>query len=213
MSALWTLGHCRTHPRALSRPGGRRAQRAARRVPLPHPEAGHGAPGPQERPAPPARRTLHTGAGLLADTQARRLEVLFAGEHHAPVQASWGVYQRLIRDLQGQRPGPGKVPDATGRPRQVGEITALARPLTERSADPLTYFDRPVPPMALRQAIDGRSEHLTRHCAGAPQSDPLHHPQPHPPRTLQRPSNSNHLNPTTGTTYHTLKYEEPQYMS
>ena len=29
---------------------------------------------------------------MLIVTQARRLEVLFAGEHHAPVQASGGVY-------------------------------------------------------------------------------------------------------------------------
>ena len=44
-----------------------------------------------------ARRTLHTGADLLTDTQARRLEALFADDRHAVVQASWGVYQRLIQ--------------------------------------------------------------------------------------------------------------------
>ena len=32
-----------------------------------------------------ARRTLHTGADLLTDTQARRLEALFADERHAAV--------------------------------------------------------------------------------------------------------------------------------
>ena len=42
-----------------------------------------------------ARRTLHTGAGLLTDTQARRLQALFADERHVPVTESWGVYQRL----------------------------------------------------------------------------------------------------------------------
>ena len=36
-----------------------------------------------------ARRTLHTGADLLTDTQARRLEALFADDRHAVVQASW----------------------------------------------------------------------------------------------------------------------------
>ena len=35
-----------------------------------------------------ARRTLHTGADLLTDTHARRLETLFADDRHAAVQAS-----------------------------------------------------------------------------------------------------------------------------
>ena len=70
-----------------------------------------------------ARRTLHTGASLLIDTQARRLEVLLAGEHHAPVQASGGVYQRLIQTYGADCPGLGKylmqqaVPDKLGRSR------------------------------------------------------------------------------------------------
>ena len=73
-----------------------------------------------------ARRTLHTGADLLTDTQARRLEALFADDRHAVVQASWGVYQRLIQAYRTDGPGPGKVPDATahrlpeaGRPRRA----------------------------------------------------------------------------------------------
>ena len=37
-----------------------------------------------------ARRTLLTGAGLLTDAQAERLETLFADERHAAVQAAWG---------------------------------------------------------------------------------------------------------------------------
>ena len=36
-----------------------------------------------------ARRTLLTGAGLLTDAQAERLENLFADDRHAAVQASW----------------------------------------------------------------------------------------------------------------------------
>ena len=73
-----------------------------------------------------ARRTLLTGAGLLTDAQARRLEVLFADERHAAVQAAWGVYQRPVPGLPHRRPGPGKVPDATahrlpetGHPRRA----------------------------------------------------------------------------------------------
>ena len=60
-----------------------------------------------------ARRTLLTGADLLTDTQARRLEALFADDRHAAVQAAWGVYQRPVPGLPHRRPGPGKVPDAT----------------------------------------------------------------------------------------------------
>ena len=49
-----------------------------------------------------ARRTLLTGADLLTDTQAERLEALFTDERHAPVTAAWGVYQRLIQAYRAQ---------------------------------------------------------------------------------------------------------------
>ena len=55
-----------------------------------------------------ARRTLHTGAGLLTDTQARRLQALFADERHVPVTESWGVYQRLIQAYRTDEAGLGK---------------------------------------------------------------------------------------------------------
>ena len=55
-----------------------------------------------------ARRTLHTGAGLLTEAQARRLENLFADDRHAAVQAAWGVYQRLIQAYRTEDPGLGK---------------------------------------------------------------------------------------------------------
>ena len=55
-----------------------------------------------------ARRTLLTGAGLLTDTQTERLENLFADDRHAAVQASWGVYQRLIQAYRTDDPGLGK---------------------------------------------------------------------------------------------------------
>ena len=55
-----------------------------------------------------ARRTLHTGADLLTDTQARRLQALFADDRHAAVQAAWGVYQRLIQTYRTEEAGLGK---------------------------------------------------------------------------------------------------------
>jgi hypothetical protein len=43
-----------------------------------------------------ARRTLHTGAGLLTDKQIDRLATLFADDAHVQVEATWSIYQRMI---------------------------------------------------------------------------------------------------------------------
>ena len=163
-----------------------------------------------------ARRTLLTGAGLLTDAQAERLEALFADDRHAAVQAAWGVYQRLIQAYRAEEAGLGKylmrrlidslrqaVPDG------LEEIQALARTLTERASDtpgllrPPPYLQRP---HRSHQRAPGAP---TRHRPGIPQPHALHHPQPHPHRTPQRPPDSNHLNQPISPTYHTLKHEEP----
>ena len=114
-----------------------------------------------------ARRTLLTGAGLLTDAQAERLENLFADDRHAAVQASWGVYQRLIQAYRTEEAGLGKylmqrlidslrqaVPDG------LEEIQTLARTLISRSQDVLAYFDRPGTSNGPTEAINGRLEHL-----------------------------------------------------
>ncbi|GAA4895892.1 hypothetical protein GCM10025789_11870 [Tessaracoccus lubricantis] len=44
-----------------------------------------------------ARRTLLTGADLLTDKQAARLETLFRAAEHVEVEATWGIYQRLVQ--------------------------------------------------------------------------------------------------------------------
>ena len=164
-----------------------------------------------------ARRTLRTGAGLLTDTQTERLETLFADERHAAVQASWGVYQRLIQAYRTEEAGLGKylmqrLIDSLKQaiPNGPEEIQTLARTLTSRSQDILAYFDR-VPPTAPRQAINGRLEHLRGIALGLAQPHPLHHPQPHPHRTPQRPPDNNHLNQPTSPTHHTPKHEEPLF--
>ena len=166
-----------------------------------------------------ARRTLLTGAGLLTDAQAERLENLFADDRHAAVQASWGVYQRLIQAYRTEEAGLGKylmqrlidslrqaVPDG------LEEIQALARTLTSRSQDILAYFDRPRTSNGPTEAINGRLEHLRGIALGFAQPHALHHPQPHPHRTPQRPPDNNHLNQPTSPTYHTPKYEEPLWL-
>ena len=114
-----------------------------------------------------ARRTLLTGAGLLTDTQARRLEALFADERHAAVQAAWGVYQRLIQAYRTDDPGLGKhlmqqLIDSLKQtiPDGLEEIQTLARTLTERASDILAYFDHPRTSNGPTEAINGRLEHL-----------------------------------------------------
>ena len=114
-----------------------------------------------------ARRTLHTGADLLTDAQARRLEALFADDRHAVVQAAWGVYQRLIQAYRAEEAGLGKylmqrLIDSLRQavPEGLEEIQTLARTLTERAADILAYFDHPRTSNGPTEAINGRLEHL-----------------------------------------------------
>ena len=163
-----------------------------------------------------ARRTLHTGAGLLTDAQAERLEALFADDRHAAVQAAWGVYQRLIQAYRTEDPGLGKylmqrLIDSLRQaiPDGLEEIQALAKTLTERASDILAYFDQPRTSNGPTEAINGRLEHLRGIALGFAQPHQLHHPQPHPHRTPQRPPDNNHLNQPISPTYHTLKREEP----
>ena len=59
-------------------------------------QAIHGHRGRKNDPLYSARRTLHTGADLLTDKQAQRLTDLFAADEHVEVEATWGIYQRMI---------------------------------------------------------------------------------------------------------------------
>ena len=65
-------------------------------MPPPGPADLHGHRGRKSDPLYRARRTLHTGADLLTDKQTARLEALFAVEDHVEVEATWGIYQRMI---------------------------------------------------------------------------------------------------------------------
>jgi transposase len=93
---------------------------------------------------------LYTGHGLQTDKQKNRLEALFVADDHAEVEASWGIYQRVIaayREPEGTR---GKqlmqaLIDAvsTGVPAALTEVITLGRTLKRRAGDALPYFDRP----------------------------------------------------------------------
>ncbi len=127
----------------------------------------HGHRGRKDDPLYRARRTLHTGADLLTDKQTQRLTALFNGDDHVQIEATSGIYQRMISAY--------REPDRTrGRaamtslieslshdvPAALTEIITLGRTLKKRAADVLAYFDRPGTSNGPTEAINGRLEHL-----------------------------------------------------
>jgi transposase len=127
----------------------------------------HGHRGRSNDPLYRARRTLHTGTDLLTDRQRQRLTALFAFDEHVQVQATWGIYQRMI--------GAYREPDrrrgrqlmtalintlSRGVPAALTELITLGRTLKKRAADVLAYFDRPGTSNGPTEAINGRLEHL-----------------------------------------------------
>ncbi len=114
-----------------------------------------------------SRRTLHTGADLLTDQQCARLTALFAAEEHIEVEATWGIYQRMITayrepDRKQGRDLMTKLIESVshGVPAALTELRRLGRTLTNRAADVLAYFDRPGTSNGPTEAINGRLEHL-----------------------------------------------------
>ncbi|MEJ7756966.1 MAG: ISL3 family transposase [Nocardioidaceae bacterium] len=114
-----------------------------------------------------ARRTLHTGADLLTDKQKDRLHGLFAVDEHVQVEATWGIYQRMITAYR--EPDRTKGRDhmeklitsvSQGVPAALSEVVTLGRTLKKRAADVLAYFDRPGTSNGPTEAINGRLEHL-----------------------------------------------------
>ena len=97
-----------------------------------------------------ARRTFHTGADLLTDKQIDRLNALFADDEHVEVEATWGIYQRMIAAYRHEDRRRGRdlmikliELDHHQRPTALGEVITLGRTLKKRAADVLAYFDRP----------------------------------------------------------------------
>jgi transposase len=114
-----------------------------------------------------ARRTLHTGLDLLTEKQQDRLENLFAADGHVEVQATWSVYQRIVRAYREPDRATGKdlmnkliASVGQGVPSALREVTVLGRTLKKRAADILAYFDRPGTSNGPTEAINGRLEHL-----------------------------------------------------
>ena len=127
----------------------------------------HGHRGRTNDPLYRARRTLHTGDGLLTEKQTTRLRALFAVEDHVEVEATWGVYQRMISAYRHPDRATGgqllkKVIDDLSHdvPTALTELRRLGRTLKQRAVDVLAYFDRPGTSNGPTEAINGRLEHL-----------------------------------------------------
>ncbi|MEO3935624.1 ISL3 family transposase [Dermatophilaceae bacterium Soc4.6] len=130
-------------------------------------QAVHGHRGRKEDPLFKARRTLHTGNDLLTDAQRERLTVLFTNRKHVEVEATWGIYQRMVAAYRDPDRKHGRelmttliasVSDAV--PEALTEVSKLGRTLASRADDVLAYFDRPGTSNGPTEAINGRLEHL-----------------------------------------------------
>ena len=113
------------------------------------------------------RRTLHTGVSFLTEKQTARLDAVFAVEEHVEVEATWGIYQRIVAAYR--EPDKKKAKEmmrsvidsvSSGVPAMLAEIRRLGRTLKQRAADVLAFFDLPGTSNGPTEAINGRLEHL-----------------------------------------------------
>ncbi len=110
-------------------------------------------------------RHAYTAATLFcAYTHAA---AVFAAKEHVEVEATWGIYQRMItayrhRDRRDGRALMTAVIDslARGVPTALSELVTLGRTLKKRAADVLAFFDLPGTSNGPTEAINGRLEHL-----------------------------------------------------
>ncbi len=113
------------------------------------------------------RRALHTGEAFLTDRQRARIEAVFAIDEHVEVEATWGIYQRIVAAYRHPDRAGGKrdlqaVIDSlrSGVPEPLTELRKLGRTLHRRAGDVLAYFDLPGTSNGPTEAINGRLEHL-----------------------------------------------------
>lgn len=130
-------------------------------------QATHGHRGRKADPLDSARLTLHTGAELLIDKQQARLFDLFAADTHVQVEATWGIYQRMIGVYRDEDRAKGRASmeqliDAVsqGVPAALTKLRTRGRALSRRAEDILAYFDRPGTSNGPTEAMNGCLEHL-----------------------------------------------------
>ncbi len=92
---------------------------------------------------------------------------MLAGDEHIEVEATWGIYQRMVTAYHHPGRSRGRtlmtaVIDslARGVPAALSERVTLGRTLTKRAADVLTFLDLPATSNGPTEAINGRLEHL-----------------------------------------------------
>lgn len=92
---------------------------------------------------------------------------LFATETHVQVEATWGIYQRMINAYRDEdrikgRESMEKLIESVshGVPAALTELVTLGRALKKRAADVLAHFDRPGTSNGPTEAIQCRLEHL-----------------------------------------------------
>lgn len=110
---------------------------------------------------------LHTGLDLLTTRQKTRLEALFAGDDHVEVDATWGIYQKMIAAYQEPDRAVGRtrmqaVIDTlrSSVPGVLTKLITLGRTLKKQAADTLAHSDRPGTSNGPTEALNRRLEHL-----------------------------------------------------
>ena len=105
--------------------------------------------------------------GAPARTSKPPSPVSCATDDHVEVEATWGIYQRLVAAYRDPNRRNGKTMLTAvigaltdGVPAALVELRRLGRTLTKRAADVLAYFDRPGTSNGPTEAINGRLEHL-----------------------------------------------------
>jgi transposase len=113
-------------PFHVARLAGDALDRCRRRVQ----QAIHGHRGHKDDPLYSARRTLHTGADLLTDKQTDRLTALLADKQHVEVEATWGIYQRMIAAYR----HPDRTKGRELMSKLIDSVATKSRPRSSRSS-------------------------------------------------------------------------------
>jgi len=127
----------------------------------------HGHRGAHRRPALPGEADpahRHRPAHRQAEGPARSP---FATDEHVHVEATWGIYQRMVAAYrepdrtQGHAQMQALIASISNDvPAALTEIRRLGRTLTQRASDVLAYFERPGTSNGPTEALNGRLEHL-----------------------------------------------------
>ena len=179
--------------------------------PVPRRAPGRRRPGPVPPPGPAgpstataaARATRSTAPGgpctpapTCSPTSRReRLTRLFAVDEHVEVEATWGIYQRMIAAYREPDRARGRelmteLIDSVshGVPAALTEVITLGRTLKKRAADVLAYFDRPGTSQRTDRGDQRPPRAPTRLRPRVPQPHQLHRQIPARDRRLQTPT-------------------------